>query len=71
MSSLDVLFNNRCRRFNRVLENAIRGTQRQILMRMRLFAKRVYQNRNFKKMRAMMPLVITFRALKQNAVVNR
>ncbi len=38
---------------------------------MHLFAKQEHQNRDFKKMRAQMPLVITFRALKQNAIVNR
>lgn len=62
---------DRCRRFNRVLQRAIRENQRSVLLRMHLFAKQEHQNRSFQRMRALMPLRITFRALKDNALVNR
>jgi hypothetical protein len=54
-----------------VLQRAIRENQRRVLLRMHLFAKQEYQNRSFKRMRALMPLKITFRALKHNALINK
>ena len=61
----------RCRRFNAVLSMAIRENKRRVLRRMYLFSKQEYENRKFKRKQALMPLIITFRALKHNAVVNR
>jgi len=60
-----------CRRFNAVLSMAIRENKRRVLRRMYLFSKQEYENRKFKRKQALMPLIITFRALKHNAVVNR
>ena len=61
----------RCRRFNKVLERAIQENKRRVLYRMHVFAKLEFENRRFKYKRAIMPMVITFRALRHNALVNR
>jgi hypothetical protein len=49
-----------------ILEN-----KRRVLYRMHVFAKLEFENRRFKRKQAIMPLVITFRALRDNAWVNR
>jgi hypothetical protein len=60
-----------CRKFNRVLLMANHENMRRILKRMRIFSIYVHDNRNFKRKQFYMPLIITFRALKDNATINK
>ena len=60
-----------CRKFNRVLQMANHENMRRVLKRMRIFSIYVHDNRNFKWKQFHMPLIITFRALKDNATINK
>ena len=60
-----------CRKFNRVLKMANHENMRRVLKRMRIFSLYVHDNRKFKWKQYNMPLIITFRALKHNAVINK
>jgi len=60
-----------CRKFNRVLKMANHENMRRVLKRMRVFSLYVHDNRNFKWKQYNMPLIITFRALKDNATINK
>jgi hypothetical protein len=60
-----------CRKFNRVLKMANHENMRRVLKRMRIFSIYVHDNRNFKWRQFHMPLIITFRALKDNATINK
>lgn len=60
-----------CRKFNRVLRMANHENMRRILKRMRVFSIYVHDNRDFKRKQFYMPLIITFRALRHNAIINK
>jgi hypothetical protein len=60
-----------CRRFNRVVKISTQENMRRILKRMKLFTIYVHDNRNFKWYRDHLYVIMTFRALKENAKINK
>ena len=60
-----------CRKFNRVLKAANHENMRRVLKRMRIFSLYVHDNRKFKWKQFHMPLIVTFRALRDNAKINK